>query len=317
MSASTAVAPIAVSTTDNQERGHRIRLYIGYALAITLVVGIAAYGFNYYRLPMAERPFSDKHSLLKPTGRIGLNLGVLGFLLFCNIFLYPLRKHWAWLQKKGNSRHWLDIHILMGITAPFVIALHSSFKFQGLAGIAFWIMAAVAASGVIGRYVYGQVPRSLNAAELSMRELQDKQGQLAAELHQQRLIPAADLARLLRLPSAQEVSRMNIVSALITMVSLDFVLSFRVAALRRHALGLGEKFSTFGGFRRTHHYDLERAVAAAREQASFSKRILFLSRAQQVFHLWHVVHKPFSYSFAVLAVVHITIVMLAGYVPWR
>ena len=36
------------------------------------------------------------------------------------------------------------------------------------------------------------------------------------------------------------------------------------------------------------------------------KRVLFLSRSQKVFHLWHVVHKPFSYAFAVLALLHIS-----------
>jgi type IV secretory pathway VirB2 component (pilin) len=32
-----------------------------------------------------------------------------------------------------------------------------------------------------------------------------------------------------------------------------------------------------------------------------------------VFHLWHVVHKPFSYTFAVLAMIHIGLVMMMGY----
>jgi hypothetical protein len=58
--------------------------------------------------------------------------------------------------------------------------------------------------------------------------------------------------------------------------------------------------------------EVERVIGAARRQAGLSKRILFLSRTHKVFHLWHVVHRPFSYSFAVLAVIHITVVMLFG-----
>jgi hypothetical protein len=38
-----------------------------------------------------------------------------------------------------------------------------------------------------------------------------------------------------------------------------------------------------------------------------------LSHAQRVFQLWHVVHKPFSYAFAVLALVHIAVVMMLGF----
>ncbi len=317
MSATVAPAPVAVPRAEITERGHRLRMAIGYTLAIVVVAGIAVYGFSYYTLPMGERPFSDKYQLLKPTGRIGLNLGVLGFGMFLCIFLYPLRKHWTWLQRQGNSRHWLDIHVLLGLTAPFVVAFHSSFKFQGIAGVAFWIMAAVAASGVIGRYVYGQIPRSLNTAALSMRDVQDKQEALTSQLREQRLLPSLDLDQLLRLPTQAEVSGMGIVSALVLMVTLDFLLFFRVANLRRHALGWGERLATLGGLLPTRHRDLERAIASAREQAALSKRVLFLSRAQQVFHLWHVIHRPFSYSFALLAMVHIVFAMLAGYVPWR
>jgi hypothetical protein len=69
-----------------------------------------------------------------------------------------------------------------------------------------------------------------------------------------------------------------------------------------------------GGLLQTTNRELENAVAMAREQASLMKRIAFLSRAQQVFHLWHVVHKPFSYSFALLAMVHISVVWVLGYI---
>ncbi len=54
-------------------------------------------------------------------------------------------------------------------------------------------------------------------------------------------------------------------------------------------------------------------VAVARRQAGLSKRILFLQRTQQVFNLWHVVHRPFSYAFAILAIVHIGLVLYMGY----
>jgi hypothetical protein len=140
-------------------------------MAILLIAGVGIYGESYYRLDAAQRPFSPKHVLLRPNGSIGLWLGVLGATMFLIIFLYPIRKRWAWFRSKGNTRHWLDFHVLVGLSAPFIIALHASFKFRGIAGMAFWIISAVALSGVIGRYLYAQIPRSLNAAELSMQEV--------------------------------------------------------------------------------------------------------------------------------------------------
>ena len=64
--------------------------------------------------------------------------------------------------------------------------------------------------------------------------------------------------------------------------------------------GFGSYLQTLAGFLPTRNRELEKAIRAAAEEAALSKRILFLSRSQKVFHLWHVVHKPFSYAFAVL-----------------
>lgn len=315
MSTTTASPPIsvAVSAAKNADAGHRLRLLIAYVIAIALIVGIAAYGFDYYTASAHERPFMAKHALLKPSGKIGVKLGMLGFAMFLVIFLYPLRKRWAWLGRQGISRHWLDFHVLLGLSAPFVIALHSSFKFQGFAGMAFWIMLAVSLSGVVGRYLYGQIPRRVNAAELSRKELQELQEKMAQELAEQNFLKQADVRTALRLPSQQTVDKLFIPVALCYMFVLDLARPFRIAKLRRAALSGGEILATVGGMLPTRHSELERAIAIAGEEAALSKRILFLSRSQQVFHLWHVVHKPFSYSFAVLALVHIGVVLAMGF----
>ena len=297
----------------NGERRHHLRVATGYVLAAILVLGIVAYGFDYYPLDAAQRPFSSKYDLLKPGGAIGVKLGYLGLLMFLAIFLYPLRKRWPWLARQGNSKHWLDIHVLLGLTAPFIVALHSSFKFRGIAGMAFWIMVAVAASGVIGRYLYAQIPRKVTAAELSLKESRDLQAQLTQRLAAQRALSARHLEALFRLPDPRRVQNYPAVVAQGHMLALDLARPFRIAALRRRTLSAGESFLTLGGLLPTRHAELEQVIEAAREQAALSKRLLFLARSHQVFHLWHVVHKPFSYSFAVLAMVHISVVLLLGY----
>ncbi len=312
MSANASVAT-AVAPVQNRERGHRSRVAAGYFLFATLVLALTVYGFDYYTLGSADRPFSPKYAALRPSGTIGLKLGWLGVFMFLIIFLYPLRKHWSWLMKKGNSRHWLDYHVILGIAAPFIIAFHSSFKFSGFAGMAFWIMFAVSVSGIVGRYLYGQIPRNLKAAEMTQRELQEFHQQLAGQLKQQRLVSERDLQALLTLPSRERVQKLSMFTALGYMFALDIARAFRVARLRRHALSFGEKLSTLGGFLKTSNHDVEKAVGVAREDAALSKRILFLKRSEQVFHLWHVVHKPFSYTFALLALFHIGLEVAMGF----
>jgi hypothetical protein len=312
MAATTVVQSIVGTVPDNETR-HRVRLYVLYALAIVMNLGIFIYGFDYYKLPQAVRPLSPKYELFKPSGPVGLYLGFFGVALFIGIFLYPIRKHWPWLARQGNTRHWLDIHIMMGLAAPCIIALHSSLKFRGIAGMAFWCMFAVSLSGVVGRYLYNQIPRSLNTAELSRKELQEMQERLSQDLAAQNVLPEADLRSLLSLPSAERIAKLPVAGAILYMMTLDVSRIFQVARLRRHALGGMESIGALGGILRTRHREMERAIAGAREEASLSKRILFLSSTQKLFHLWHVVHKPFSYTFAILAVLHIGLQLLLGY----
>ncbi|HKW89240.1 MAG TPA: hypothetical protein VJN21_10850 [Candidatus Acidoferrales bacterium] len=136
-----------------------------------MLIGI--YGFNYYTLDAAHRALSPKYNQLRPAGSIGIRLGVAGAFMFVLIFLYALRKRWRWLGRIGSTKHWLDFHIVLGLTAPVIFTFHSSFKFGGLAGIAYWIMIVVALSGIVGRYLYAQIPRSLGSAELTFNELQE------------------------------------------------------------------------------------------------------------------------------------------------
>jgi hypothetical protein len=303
----------AVLEPVDTERSHRTRLRLGMALAGALLVAIMAYGFDYYLLSAADRPYSPKHHLLRPSGDVGVKLGILGVLIFSGIFLYPLRKKIPWLAKRGMAKHWLDYHIILGTTAPLVIAFHASFKFHGIAGMAFWIMTAVALSGIAGRYIYGQIPRKVNAAEISLKELHELESQYSEQLSEQELFSTAALEPFFSLPTPQEVEHLPALAALAWMVWLDLRRPFRIARLRMRVLGFGGSLLTCGGLFRTRNFQLERVIEIARRKSTISKRVLFLSRAQNVFHLWHVVHRPFSYSFAVLAIVHIVVAMLFGF----
>jgi hypothetical protein len=213
----------------------------------------------------------------------------------------------------GSAKHWLDFHVIAGLTAPVLIAFHASFKFRGIAGVAFWIMLSVAISGVIGRYIYAQIPRSLSSAEMSLKELADAEQSLAEDLSSQSLFSAQKFASLLRIPAPEKVQAMPAYRAILLMLILDAIRPFQVARLRIQILGWrGAMY--LGGMLRTPHHELERAISLARTKATLSKRIAFLSRSQQIFHLWHVIHRPFSYSFAVLALIHIAVVIALGYV---
>jgi len=312
MSASASVRSNVLARED-AERGHRLRLLLSWLLALAVVLVIAGYGLDYYTLGAADRPFSPKHEVLRPSGPIGIKLGILGVLLFFLIYLYPLRKKWGWLGRQGNSRHWLDFHVVLGTAAPVIIAFHSTFKFGNIAGMAFWSMLAVTISGFVGRYLYAQIPRNLNAAELTMKEMLEVEESMRQELASQKLTFGKRMENLYDLPTPQDVAHMPMLLALVYMILIDLKRPFQLSLLRLQACGFGSWVGSAFGLRRTGDLKLERAIVVARKQAALSKRILFLSRTQQVFNLWHVVHRPFSYAFAILALVHICLALYMGY----
>lgn len=304
---------ISIPTRSTAERGHRARVRAVGILSMLFLLGVAIYGFNYYLLPMDERPYSPKHELLKPSGTIGVKLGILGTALFIIIFLYALRKVVPWLGRIGTAKHWMDFHVIAGVSAPFVIAFHASFKFQGIAGFAFWIMTAVALSGVIGRYLYAKIPRSVSATELSINELRSNESELSQAITAQSVYSARQLEKVLSVPTPEHIRRIGPLGALVEMIGYDVRLPFQVAALRRSSVGFGGKVISLGGVLSVSSPEVECVVQLVRQKASLSRRLIFLSHTQRVFHLWHVIHRPFSYAFAVLAVLHILVVTGLGF----
>jgi hypothetical protein len=298
---------------EDPERGHRTRVLLAWLLALAIVLVIAGYGMNYYTLSAADRPLSPKHEALRPSGSIGMKLGMLGVFLFFLIYLYPLRKKWGWLARQGNTRHWLDFHVVLGTLAPIIVAFHATFKFGNIAGMAFWSMLAVTVSGFVGRYLYAQIPRNLNAAELTMKEMRDMEQSMRNELAAQDFIFGKRMNKLNDLPAAKDVAHMPMLLALLYMILIDLKRPFQVSLLRLQSTGLPAWLGSLFGFLPTRDAKLERGIAFARKQVQLSKRVLFLTRTGQVFRLWHVVHRPFSYLFAVLALLHIALALFMGY----
>jgi hypothetical protein len=290
---------------------------VAVALFTLAFVALFAYamfiGRSYYFLPLADRPLNDMHRDLRPAGRIGIGFGVLSTVLFAAIYVYPLRKRWTWLRKIGTTRHWLDFHIVMGLAAPAVVALHSAFKFGGLAGMAYWIMLAVVASGLVGRYFYAQFPRSKKDAELSLSELERMNQELSEDLHSQNVVLEKVWRPLVTPVRREEALRMALVKSIARMLALDLARPFRMAALRRKALSGWDHAWTLGGLLPSRHPERERVVALVRGQSWLTAKICFLDRAGQIFKLWHVVHRPFSGAFVTLVATHIGMAIWMGF----
>jgi len=96
----------------------------------------------------------------------GHTIGILGFILMLMTeTLYSLRKR-SRSVKWGKMSTWLQIHIFMGLVGPFMVLLHTSWKFNGLAGVTTLLTVIIVVSGFIGRYIFTRIPRTLDGLEI-------------------------------------------------------------------------------------------------------------------------------------------------------
>jgi hypothetical protein len=106
------------------------------------------------------------HAVPAASGLFGHLIGVLGFvLMLMTETLYSIRKR-SRLARWGRMASWLQFHIFTGLVGPYMVLLHSSWKFHGLAGAAMLLTVVIVASGFVGRYIYTRIPRTLDGAEV-------------------------------------------------------------------------------------------------------------------------------------------------------
>jgi hypothetical protein len=99
-------------------------------------------------------------------GLFGHLLGIVGFLMMLMTeILYSLRKR-SRLARWGRMSDWLQFHIFTGLVGPFMVLLHTSWKFNGLAGIVTLGTIFIVVSGFVGRYIYTRIPRTVEGTEL-------------------------------------------------------------------------------------------------------------------------------------------------------
>jgi|SRR5271157_855357 len=128
---------------------------------------------------------SREHAIPRAGDLFGHLIGILGFLLMVMTeSLYSIRKR-SRLAHWGRMSDWLQFHIFTGIVGPYMVLLHTSWKFNGLAGATTALTVIIVVSGFVGRYIYTRIPRTLDGIEI---ESPSGQIQVAALARARRLM---------------------------------------------------------------------------------------------------------------------------------
>lgn len=279
------------------------RLFLATLLAIPLVA--TAIWLPYYLAPAADRVRDPLHELLRPSGTIGQSFGIAGLALFLFMWLYPFRKKLGLVRWLGTVGAWLRVHTYIGLALPLLIAVHAGWRFRGLIGLGYLAMVIVAASGIVGRYLYTRIPRSKNGAELSREEIASRRRALvtgiAADLG---LLPEEVEAALERAVNPAGVAGVG--GTLLRLFS-DDVARWRAVSSLRRAWGAPRD-----GARPVEPKVLNAAVKLARDEIRLAQQIRVLDATQRVFRYWHVAHRPVSITALVAVGVHVAVAILMG-----
>jgi len=280
---------------------HRIYLATLALLVTAALITLIYRGYSYYITNLEERFFHPDHSMLKPSGIFGHGIGIIGSLLMIlGVILYMARKRYRFLSRVGILKHWLEFHIFLCTLGPILVLFHTSFKFGGIVAISFWSMVAVFLSGIAGRFIYIQIPRSIEGRELSLQEIREMKGDIGKAISQ-----SVELD-----PDSMEMIRTSIHST--TNRLQGNILSRTVRHYVQDLQSL-RKIKTVLKTNNLPKSVRDKVIRLVRNEISLNRRIERLVTMQNLFKYWHVAHLPFALVMLVIMVIHVGVTIVFGY----
>lgn len=274
------------------------RIYIGVFVVTILfsLIYLITTGIDYYSTSLEERFYHPEHASLKPSGPFGHGYGIVGtIMIIVGVASYMIRKRSRRFSRLGVLKYWLEFHIFLCVLGPILVLFHTAFKFGGIVSVSFWSMVIVVLSGVIGRFIYIQIPRTIQGRELSLNELHDMQTNLG-----QTVGARLDI-------STDSVQSIQYFVDQASMTSGGWLRQF---FQDRRTLGMIRDLLKKEG---SSSSDIKWATRLVRNELTLKHRISRLRTMQKWFRYWHVAHLPFAIVMLVIMIIHVGVTLAFGY----
>lgn len=253
----------------------------------------------------------DEGHLVAERG-LGYVLGIAGGGVLILTPLYSLRKRARWLHRAGKVRHWFRAHMVAGGLGPVLILFHCNFAPGSTnSSVALAAMLVVAASGMVGRWLYVRIHRGLYGHRLELRELALDSREAGARLDP--LLAAS--ARLRRRMCAFEVCVSARPSGLLEssrqwagiVVQTRWTLLVAALWLVRMRASRVTRATRLAGAKPP---PMRRTLAAVRDHLAAVRRVARFRVYERLFALWHVFHVPLFFMLVISVTVHVVAVHL-------
>ena len=270
------------------------------SIVIVVTLYLSYYGSDYYLMPLEERFYHTDHQILKPSGLLGHGLGIVGTLLILiGVFGYMARKRFRSLSRLGVLKYWLEFHIFLCTLGPILVLFHTSFKFGGIVSVSFWSMVAVVASGVVGRFIYLQIPRTIQGRELSLNEIHDMQSDLGSAMQRNLGNLSLNINDLMHNSDDEGLSNYQGLNGYIQQYKDDFSRKKQIRAMLK-----AQNISS---------NDIKIVMNLVSNEMNISRKIKRLVTMQKLFRYWHIAHLPFALIMLIIMIIHVAVTLTFGY----
>jgi hypothetical protein len=245
-----------------------------------------------------------------PGDDVGYYLGLVGGVMMLLLLTYPLRKYLHVFRSWGPVRHWFSFHMFLGVGGPVLVIAHSTFSLKSTnATVAFICMLLVAASGIVGRFIYVRIHRGLHGEKLNFKELQNKAGFESEEMHSKlHFVPDVE-RRLTEFQTYALAEKLGFAGSALRLVTLG---TRRRITYARCASELRRTMREIAEIRQWDRDKLRRRLGRATRLIDdflvSVQRVSQFNTYDRLFRMWHVAHVPLVYLLVLSAIAHVVAV---------
>lgn len=281
-------------------RIHAIYISVLITVAVLTSAYLAYEGYSYYMLGVENRFFHPDHQSLKPSGVLGHGFGIIGsMMMLIGVASYMLRKRIQKMAHLGLLKYWLEFHIFLCSLGPMLVLYHTAFKFGGLVAVSFWSMVAVVLSGVIGRYIYLQIPHTIEGREMNLNEINQVKDELNKKLVVDYQMDEDVLNEIL-----QAVKKRPDRSGSTMLKRSIAKYIFEIKVLKEVKKILNQKHVSGKNARQV--------IRLIKNEISLNRKIDRLITMKNLFGYWHVAHLPFALLMLVIMIIHVVVTITFG-----